>query len=169
MSKEILKSDLVGKKLAEVFLGEVKNLIKGMKEFASIEESETFLSLIALYAFCFFRATDSSRDQIADEITNQIYLSLSSALLVEYSNLYGGDDFYLSDRLTNTVSALIDAWDKNIDKPPAPHWFVAKYICKMLRNENNIALITTISEFLSTDSIVIKKILEDIKRNFEII
>lgn len=170
-----ISSIIVSDKLSDIFidtLGSPDKLHKFKKEFLiQATDIEAYFCLSSLYFLSFIRVSESGNIKLSPEIIEKISHNLASFLITKYLVLYKVDDNEntLLMKQNEITQHLIQIWDKNIHKEPAPHWCVAKEICFILSGRNEIpdvALMTALGGFLSNDTIMIKKIFDELTEKF---
>lgn len=170
----------VGEALADIFINiwkSPKNIEKFKREFSiSTSNDDVYLYLAALYFMAFIRASQCESIKIQPHLMEKISHNLASFLIAKYLVLHNiSTDVcnVLLETLNTTTEYLICSWDENLNRKPGPHWYVSKDICKYLLPNNpdspNLPLIVVLSDFLSNDSISIKKFLEELGKEYSIV
>jgi hypothetical protein len=177
MDSNKISSALVGEKLSDIFIGTFGSpdeLRKFKKEFSiKATDTETFLCFSSLYFLSFIRVAESGNIKLPPEIIEKISHSLASFLVAKYLVLYKVNDNEdtLLTKQNEITQRLIQIWDENIHKEPAPHWYVAKEICFILKGEDktpDLPLIVFLTDSLSDDTMLIKKIFDELTEKFVI-
>lgn len=177
MDSNKISSALVGEKLSDIFIDTLSSpdeLHKFKKEFSiQATDTETYLCLSSLYFLSFIRVAESGNIKLPSEIIEKISHNLASFLVAKYLVLHKVNDNEdtLLMKQNEITQHLIQVWDENIHKEPAPHWYVAKEICFILNGGDktpDLPLITALTGFLSNDTIMINKIFDELTEKFVI-
>lgn len=175
MNSNKISSALVGEKLSDIFIGiwnSPDEIHKFKKEFSiQATDIETYLCLSSLYFLSFIRVAESGNIKLPPEIIEKISHNLASFLVAKYLVLHKVNDNEdtLLMKQNEITQHLIQVWDENIDKQSMPpHWYVAKEVCFILNEAPDVALMTFLGDSLSSDTIMIKKIFDELTEKFVI-
>lgn len=172
-----LTSDLIGDKLAYIFVGIWKTPadIKKLRDEFSImaTNEEIYLCLSSSFFLGFLMAIKSKHVKIEPSIIEQISQKFAHSLVSKYSIFH---DMYkdannLLEKQDEIIDQLVKIWDENLNKEPSPFWFVGKELCYILNGRNktpSLALIMVFTEFISNDAILIKDFLAELGNDFTI-
>ena len=172
-----LTGDLIGDKLAYIFLGLWKTPadIRKLKDEFSImaTNEEIYLCLSSLFFLGFLMATKSKNVKIAPTIIERISQRFVHSLVSKYSIFH---DMYkdannLLEKQDKTIDQLVKIWDESLNKEPSPFWFVGKELCYILNGRDETpspALIALFTQFMSKDAVLIKDFLVELEKDFTI-